>query len=359
MTIGSSCAGIDVVFRTYVMTISDQTRQSYRNRTNSLLGSWRKWLVTQEAPVNDVYGFVDWLASVKKSEIGPAAFRQYKSAVVWTLQIDDAHSDPTLADMIDNLKAASQLSQEKQRGCGKSKGTSANKMKRVREQDISTLENHLEKSRSLRFHHAMMCLKTGVLTGARPVEWWNAKIIDNESGFCVRFKNAKFDELRAHGEFRHLTWRELPDDDRELIEDWMKIIADFKRTNSLRAFKIWLAGLQDALRLVCREIWPRRSKQITLYSGRHEAAARWKLAYPDRYSVAAMMGHATDETASKHYARYRRGSGKVSLKSAQIPQPLREEVSRIRQIGWEDRLKAQIAHKNREHQKEGGQKPRP
>ena len=92
-----------------------------------------------------------------------------------------------------------------------------------------------------------------------------------------------------------------------------------------------------------RAIFRTRRTFPTLYSCRHEAAARWKAAYvaPARTDegrerglaiVAALMGHASDATASDHYGRVTRFKGVVS-----IPHPAPGEVLRVRK-----RMRAQL-----------------
>jgi hypothetical protein len=78
-----------------------------------------------------------------------------------------------------------------------------------------------------------------------------------------------------------------------------------------------------------------------LYSARHAAIARWKAIYmtAERGSaqwlegaatIAALCGHATDVTATQHYARARASSGP----SANLPVPMAhsKEVARIRPL---------------------------
>jgi hypothetical protein len=76
-----------------------------------------------------------------------------------------------------------------------------------------------------------------------------------------------------------------------------------------------------------------------LYTPRHEAAARWKAVYVNSATtdeerlrglaiVAALLGHATDETATIHYGRPRRGEGGSSR--FPVPVPDAAEVARVR-----------------------------
>ena len=90
---------------------------------------------------------------------------------------------------------------------------------------------------------------------------------------------------------------------------------------------------------ITKSLFPRRQKQPTLYTPRHEAAARWKAVYVNSATtdeerlrglaiVAALLGHATDETATIHYGRPRRGEGGSSR--FPVPVPDAAEVARVR-----------------------------
>ena len=90
------------------------------------------------------------------------------------------------------------------------------------------------------------------------------------------------------------------------------------------------------MRRITKGLFPKRGLRPTLSSPRHAAAARWKMAYvtsalneeqrlPGLAIVAAMLGHASDETATKHYARASTGDGVYP-----VPEPDPAEIARIR-----------------------------
>jgi hypothetical protein len=73
---------------------------------------------------------------------------------------------------------------------------------------------------------------------------------------------------------------------------------------------------------------------------RHEATARWKAVYlsadqsnEERVAglaiVAALLGHISDETASKHYGRARRGEREIQRFPVPCADP--EEVAKVQQ----------------------------
>ncbi|MCK1620820.1 hypothetical protein IVA96_30485 [Bradyrhizobium sp. 159] len=91
------------------------------------------------------------------------------------------------------------------------------------------------------------------------------------------------------------------------------------------------------MRRVTKKLFGRRSKHPTLSSVRHAAAARFKATYVETATneeeklhglavVAALLGHASDATATSHYARAHGGGS-----SFPVPAPDPAEVARIRQ----------------------------
>ncbi|MGZ8160209.1 MAG: hypothetical protein ACXWT4_15560, partial [Methylobacter sp.] len=66
---------------------------------------------------------------------------------------------------------------------------------------------------------------------------------------------------------------------------------------------------RDCLYKANRKIWPRRPKSICLYSARHQFAADAKKSGLSKTAIAALMGHASQETAATHYGRRTAGRG--------------------------------------------------
>ena len=75
------------------------------------------------------------------------------------------------------------------------------------------------------------------------------------------------------------------------------------------------------------KLWPTRKMKPTLYSGRHQFAANLKAAGYSRAEIAALMGHATDETAGQQYGRKKAGR-----KTGGLAKALASEVEKVRVI---------------------------
>ena len=93
------------------------------------------------------------------------------------------------------------------------------------------------------------------------------------------------------------------------------------------------------MRQLTEELFPRRQVRPTMYTPRHEASARWKARYVESATtvearlkglamVAALLGHASDETATRHYGRPQRGERGSSRLPVPVPDPA--EVARVR-----------------------------
>jgi hypothetical protein len=146
--------------------------------------------------------------------------------------------------------------------------------------------------------------------------------------------NGKNSNGRAHGHSRTLRWASLSDDHVARITAW---IATAKKAESEGRYETLLDTLGALMKRVTKRLFPRRRKWPKLSSARHMAAARWKHHYVASAKseeeklhglaiVAALMGHGSDETATHHYARARKGS------TFPIPTAEPSEVARIRRV---------------------------
>jgi integrase len=221
--------------------------------------------------------------------------------------------------------------------------TSSNKAKRSSESDLdrmcfAALAGRLPNGRKL-----VSGLRATYVGGCRPCEWSGAifqksTVPGFEWELIVR--NAKNTNGRSTGEFRTLRWEMLPKDLVDDITNWIEIA---RGPNYARL----LATLGSLLSRVTAKLFPRRKRPPTLYSMRHEAAARWKDAYlsTDQSTeqrvaglaiVAALLGHISDETASKHYGRPHGGAKEMDR--FPVPHADPADVAKVRRRLDLDRL---------------------
>lgn len=304
-------------------------RQYHKRSTQLLKRRFGKTILSAETLVALVPFLIDL-----KPKIRPSSWRHYKASLMWLFEFWMERND---SDQSYVRAAFARLAAETQTGSLKRSEctgrTSAAKKKSFPVADRDVLTAELLRLQSRYADVLIAVINAGVITGVRPHEWSGAKLYNEADGvLCLKIRNAKLDNVRAHGEYRHLRWHSLADKERVWIETAITALSNAHRNNALESY---LKALQRVLRETCRRIWPRRRRGYTLYDTRHEFAAHAKDFY-SREEVAALMGHATDETATHHYARPRRGS----VRPRWLPQPDPEEVARVRLVfeGRYDRL---------------------
>ncbi len=283
---------------------------------------------------------VAWLTS-HKAGWAPATWRAYKAVVVAVLEAaanrqderrrarpgEAAEAEAALRRIAD-LRSA--LQRETQTGClATVTRTSAAKAKRLPPRDLAEIARQLLAGRARDAGVLDDYLVASVRCGLRPCEWPSTVRLPASEGdvLVLRVANAKHGPLRAHGSHRTLRFLALSETDRAAIARWMKSVAACEGD----AYDTMLSRISDLLYRTTRALWPRRRRYPTLYTPRHEFSAMAKLVY-ERAEVAALMGHATDLTASVHYGRCRVGSLPPDLSAAiaSLPRPDPEDVMRVR-----------------------------
>lgn len=272
---------------------------------------------------------VGWLAK-KKITYSASTWRQYKSAMICSLENEldllDERLDPTpWAEAIEMLR---NIVNE---GDGvKDGGTSAKKLKKFPQSDFTHLDTYL-KSKPHQTHEALRdWLQSGIWTGLRPVEWRDCELIDINGIPALLVQNAKHSNGRAHGKTRTVILQRFTPEELETL-----------KRHLARVHKWYSAGIYDRMYHACssklytvvRKLWPKRTRHLTLYSTRHQFVADAKASNFSLIEIAALMGHAVDETASEHYGK--RAAGQQITKV----QALAAEMAKIKQQfqGYPDR----------------------
>ncbi len=308
-----------------------KTRAAYGRRYGQL-----KRAATKVLPHLTVDAFVDWVIETRRKAWGASSWRQYRAAMLYGLGRERS-ADPAIAAQID--AACSRLQQT--RPWPQKDGTlrtSQQKSKRMPQNDCNRIRHAALASRSPKRQELADILLATTITGLREAEWPSARFVRSQTpGFAWELivRNAKYDEerneqARAHGEFRTLRWAALDDEAVSTIARW---IARAKQTERDGAYDKLIRALGDLMYKLTQVLFPRRRKRPALYSGRHEAIARWKLHYVESQTtiegrlqglaiVAALSGHASDETATVHYGRPRLGERPVMG----FPIPVADEV---------------------------------
>jgi integrase len=318
------------------------TRVAYANRHDLLRREGERCCGV--AALSDVE-FVNWLTDVKRPTVSKASWRFYRSAVAFAIR-ERRRALPAplgLDHALERMQASSGADK-----CSLPARTSALKAKRAPEHDILRILRRLESSRSPYAEHLRDYLQAGVLTGLRPVEWPGARLHRSDTpgyNWELIAPCAKHDAVRGIAEERILRFREdLTPSLCATLDRWILVAVQAHQQDRYEAL---MKALSDLLYRTSRAEFPRRKQHITLYSVRHEAAARFKAAYIQGVEgqdtklfgaaiVAALLGHISDLTASAHYGR---ASSKHPAISLPLPAPDREQVALVRSVRRSDILK--------------------
>ncbi len=238
----------------------------------------------------DWAAFVDGLIE-RRPTLRASSFRQYRAAVLWALQADAPPNADELRARLRDLRSEERCRDLPQR-------TSARKAKSVRIEDVHRLVVWLQAHGGIWDDLAARWLFWSIQTGLRPIEWRDAKLQANATGYSLEVRNAKHSHGRSHGEYRT-----------------MHLQIETSGANALKAFLDRVQGDFEAAYQGCRlalhratqTLWPRRMRQPSLYTGRHQFAADAKASGLAPEAIAALMGHAVTETHQTHYGKRRCG----------------------------------------------------
>ncbi len=246
----------------------------------------------------------EWLAATAPG-LSPATVRLYKAALVWWAEVNGEVECEMTIRAVPVTYA----------GRTRPLRTSARKKKSVSERNRVLLLKELSVAKSPYARTATDLITAGLVTGLRPCEWQSADL----RGRQLTVRNAKATNGRANGVTRSLT---LPDDV-DVLETVGRLIG------TAVADKDWHATrktCQQLIRRTAKRLWRKAQRRPTLYSARHQFAADLKKTRA-KAAVAAALGHATDETSGRHYARARLGRH-----SAVVAQPVQEEIATVKRV---------------------------
>jgi hypothetical protein len=143
---------------------------------------------------------------------------------------------------------------------------------------------------------AAIWLLATVAVGLRPCEWSRARFEEN----LLLVKNAKNSNGRSFGETRSLIVES--DETRRIVALQLAQVA------KCPTWRILHKSCCAAVHRAARALWPSRAKLPGIYTGRHVFCANAKLHFT-KIEVAALMGHGSVESASRHYAPRWSGTG--------------------------------------------------
>lgn len=255
--------------------------------------------------------FVDWLIA-RRGELRAASFRQYRAAVIWMLRQEVT---PQADGLIDRLCKAETAT----RGRYLPPRTSCAKAKSISPVDFHRLAVWLQNHGGRWDELAASWMYWSMETGLRPVEWRDATLRGYAAGWALNVQNAKHTQGRAHGEHRtiHL---QIDAEAAQGLQCFLDAVQ--------RDYEESYQGCRLALRRATKALWPRRTRQPTLYTGRHQFSADAKSSGLAPEQIAALMGHAVTDTHQAHYGKRRCGRGgmMVAIADSQDVQRVRERM---------------------------------
>lgn len=222
----------------------------------------------------------------------------------------------------DATKAHDLLKAQSQDGCiQKSTKTSALRKKSYSNKEVELIISNLRCSRSKYAKILIKWITHGIITGLRPHEWCHAEVCYQEEKVYLRVKNGKHTNGRGNGETRHLDITKYPQNIIQSISTFSSYMAEQYEKGEYE--KVY-TGCQV---LLCRtnRMLGFEDKRIQLYSPRHRFSSETKKVMSPS-EVAALLGHATDKTATMHYGKARYARGGV------VPEPVQAEVGTVRAI---------------------------
>ena len=313
--------------------VKPKTARAYRARCLKLLSAIGKSTCDPDRLTARVV--VKLAIEIRRRPLRPSSYGQYRSAISWAAASslkhaaeDDVASLLAAYLVIDAVKSGEPDDCE---GDAAEHSSPRNKTplgiaKRFPEADQVAVFGRLRTSRSARASKLVDLLHLLLLTGARPCEVRSMQFLTEGHRISATIESAKWDEdgVRATAKTRTLIFDSVEPD---LVDSSLRAVRHACSYDD-DGWRREREALQRVLRKTCRSLWPRRKQIYGLYSCRHQCAADWKRAVEDRSEggnanapcsadglviVAALMGHASDDTASRHYARASAGRKGVRL----------------------------------------------
>lgn len=247
-----------------------------------------------------------------KPSIKPNTFRQYKAAVLHILS--SLAKRPSVADRIPStiLSAIGQLEATSSDGCmRKSDRTSARKAKQLPLSDFEAIEREIRKKAHLSVlaQPTLSAMTVLRLTGARPCELLSIEAHSPATGTIdVTIRNAKTTNGRGLGITRSFQLRDATEEEVAIVCGWPSTLDELVTRFTVKSP---ITDISKYFSRAARRALEKRRKHPTLYSLRHQFAADAKAAGLPPEEIAALMGHASDATAMRHYGRRTSGQGGI------------------------------------------------
>jgi integrase len=230
---------------------------------------------------------IEWVACLRP-RWSPATWRVYRAAMTNVIRGEFPNLVEEATLILNNASVTLQA-----------KPTKSCRIKKLLPEHLTLLTNYAKSKRSSNLSLAILMLRGAELVGLRPHEWFGSK----QEGGCIVINNSKHTNGRAFGPVRHIKLEATSDEENALI-DYIIEYANKRETDEL-----WRKRVKSVRMALGRATAELGIRGLHLYSGRHQFSANAKFAGLSHVEIAALMGHASQETATTHYGR--RSAGRI------------------------------------------------
>lgn len=309
------------------MSISPKTEVIYATKFEQLRRQTAKAcgarIETSVSPIQ----IVEFLIK-RKPELAKRSWRLYKAALMHQFLLEREQA-PDQATQQEYDYALQILGEETQEGAmTHGTRTSALKAKSLSNDDFDKLLAHIIANRNKHCRARALlvwCIATAPV-GLRPSEWNHTWLeTDDEGTRLLRVGNGKSTNGRGNGAVRTLNLTACTETQLDAIGELLDLLEGYRQDGDDpdKAAQTFQNRIAKYLSRVARQALSRRKKYPSLYTFRHQFSANAK-SHLNHQEVAALMGHASDATASRNYSQSRLATGKVSVR------PAKSEVETVR-----------------------------
>lgn len=266
-----------------------------------------------------LYNTAIWIKQFWGANLRPKTLRQYRASFIYfcELELENKRLDIDTFEKVKLILTTTKSGDNKKLELK----TSAKKQKHLRIKDLDFISEKLKTSKNKWALPTRIWLISGIITGLRPVEWRQTTYSIEDDKLII--KNAKNTNGRSHGEFRSIYLNHVPEKEKIIILKHLELATAFSNGGD-DSWTVYYQGCANLLKYTCDTIWPKREKRPTLYSARHQFSANLKASGCKPEEVAALMGHAVDDTAMTTYGK--KVNGTRGLK----PKINQEELNKVK-----------------------------
>lgn len=309
-------------------TRTDKTEDSYIKRFESFIKAIRKENGT-EPSVQDVAEYV----MARQPHLSKSTWRQYKATMNYIL---NSLGENVLAERINQLDGKNCLN--------KASGTSSSKKKFISEKEeteiISALKERARKDPDGWAPTLLSYFFAGIACGLRPIEYETAIIVQTQEDMptehsdaysgdypIIIVQNAKATNGRSFGKYRYVGLSSLDHLQLSAVKSTIQYARNKNTpTGKVDTYECFYKRMCDAFSGFIKRFRGSTSN-ITMYSTRHQCIADLKYMGATLNEIAAIVGHGTDLTASKHYGKRSAGRNRGGRARGS-----KEDMSKIKQI---------------------------